>query len=104
VTGVDASGNRIFATVSDATDTILSTTMLPDVNAHSIAVDPLNGDVFVPLEASLTGAPDALCPNGCVAVYAAAVPEPSSLLLAGVALLSTAGACGWVRRSKSRHS
>jgi hypothetical protein len=105
VTGVDASGNRIFAVVSDATNSILSTTSLPNVNAHSIAVDPLNGEVFVPLPANLSGAPDALCPNGCVAVYSleTAVPEPSSLPLAVVALLSTAGAGVWIRRKARRH-
>lgn len=104
VTGVDASGNRIFAVVSDATNTILSTTGLPNVNAHSIAVDPLTGHVFVPLEGNLPGAPDALCPNGCVAVFAlsTSVPEPSTLPLGLMALLSTAGAYVWVRR-KGRH-
>jgi DNA-binding beta-propeller fold protein YncE len=105
VTGVDASGNRIFAVVSDATNSIVSTTSLPDVNAHSIAVDPLNGEVFVPLPASLPGAPNAVCPNGCVGVYSieTAVPEPSSLALTVVALLSTAGAGVWARRKARRH-
>jgi hypothetical protein len=79
VTGTDATGvNRIFAVISDATDTLLQTVAVPDVNAHSIAVDPLNGDVFPPLEGSIVGgAQDTLCPRGCVAVFAQNIPEPS---------------------------
>jgi hypothetical protein len=75
----DATGvNRIFAVISDATDTLLQTVAVPDVNAHSIAVDPLNGDVFPPLEGSIVGgAQDTLCPRGCVAVFAQNIPEPS---------------------------
>jgi hypothetical protein len=104
VTGDDAGGsNRIFAVISDATDTLLQTVSVPDVNAHSISVDPLNGEVFLPLEGSVVGgAQDALCPIGCVAVFATNVPEPSSLPILGFALLGVAGAATWVRRSAHR--
>jgi hypothetical protein len=101
VTGSDATGNnRIFAVISDATDTILQTIALPDVNAHSIAVDPLNDDVFVPLEGSIPGGvQDPLCPGGCIAVFAqTAVPEPASLPVFGFALLAIAGSLALVRR------
>jgi hypothetical protein len=101
VTGSDATGNnRIFGVISDATDTLIQTVALPDVNAHSISVDPLNGDVFVPLEGSIVGGlQDPLCPGGCIAVFAQNVPEPaSSLPLLAFALLGTAGASTMIRR------
>jgi hypothetical protein len=76
---------------------VTQTVSLPlDASAHSIAVDPLNGDVFVPLAGDtyvngvLTG-PDPTCPMGCIAVYG--VPEPDSLpmlLIGAVALLGLA--------------
>jgi hypothetical protein len=91
VTGVDASGNRIFAVISDTTDTILQAIDLPNVNAHSIAVDPLNGEVFVPLEGNVPGSPDALCSGGCIAVFSQPVPEPDTLPLLAVGLLGDAG-------------
>jgi hypothetical protein len=102
VTGVDASGNRSFAVISDATDTLLQSIGLPDVNAHSIAVDPLNGDVFVPLEGDLPGAPDALCPGGCIAVFAQGVPEPAPLPIFAFAVLALAGVSTWIRRAPNR--
>jgi hypothetical protein len=71
---------------------------LPGVNAHSIAVDPFNLDVFVPLEGSVAGgAQDALCPNGCIAVFAQA-PEPPSLALLLPAFLGVVTAAMWRRR------
>ncbi len=93
VTGVDASGNRVIDVVSDATDSILQEINLSalgaGVNAHSVAVDPLNGDIFVPLEGTTAAAADTLCPNGCVAVFAA--PEPGSLPIIVVGLAGLIG-------------
>jgi hypothetical protein len=103
VTGDDATGaNRIFAVISDSTDSVLQTVALPDVNAHSISVDPLNGEVFVPLEGSIVGgAQDALCPLGCVAVYAAPEPPPLAILFTAFLGLVTVGM--W-RRGHTRQS
>ena len=56
--------------------------------AHSVAADPVTGDVYVPFGGGPAN-PGSVCPNGCIAVFAdvAAVPEPGSLplLMAGVA-------------------
>jgi hypothetical protein len=84
VTGVNSSGGRAFDIINEMSLSILQSVSLPDVNAHSIAVDPGNGFAYVPLPGSIAGAPDTLCPLGCVAVYG--VPEPGSLslLLAGM--------------------
>ncbi len=98
VTGDDATGdNRIFGVISDATDTLLQTVALPDVNAHSISVDPLNGEVFVPLEGSVVGgAQDPLCPSGCIAVFAV-VPEPPSLAIFLTAFFGIVTVATWRR-------
>lgn len=97
VTGKDAAGNRVFDVISDVTDFLLQSVLLPVSalsNPHSIAVDPLNGDVFVPLAGSIAGVPDATCPLGCVAVFAQSVPEPGSLpiMLTGLVALLGLGA------------
>ena len=99
MTGATTSG-RAFDVISDATDTVLQSVSLPNVNAHSIAVDPLNGDVFVPLEnGSATGnITDPLCPSGCVAVFAQPVPEPTSSTILVMGLLGLVGLTGWRTR------
>ena len=98
VTGVDATNGRAFDVFSDTSFSLLNSVALPSVNAHSITVDPFNGNVFVPLEGTTAAGTDALCPLGCVAVFAP-VPEPPSLLLMLTALLGLAGA-GWPRRAR----
>jgi hypothetical protein len=97
VTGVDAAGNRVIDVVNDAALSVLQSIDLTalgadHVNAHSVAVDPFNGNIFVPLEGTTATATDTLCPNGCVAVFAmAAVPEPGSLAVLVVGLAGLMG-------------
>ncbi len=60
-------------------------------NDHSVAVDPVSGEVFVPLGASTTANPDLICPAGCIAVFTPVpVPEPATWPLVALAL-STLG-------------
>ena len=94
VTGVDSSGNRVIGIFADGTYSLLQSIDLTalgadNVNAHSVAVDPFNGDVYVPLEGTTSTATDTLCPNGCVAVFG--VPEPGSLPLLVVGLAGLMG-------------
>ena len=101
VTGVDAAGHRVISVISDMTDAILQdidlTALGADtVNAHSVAVDPLNGDIFVPLEGSVGTSVNTLCPLGCVAVFAA--PEPGTLPVLFVGLAGLIGLA--VRRAR----
>jgi len=88
---------RFFDVVSDDLlgGIIDQTVDLPDTaSAHSIAVDPLNGDVFVPLAG---GSGNTTCPLGCVAVFGT-VPEPGSLPMIIVGLVGLLG-LGFYRRA-----
>jgi hypothetical protein len=95
VTGQDASGARVFDVISDTSQSLLQSVLLGVSNLsnpHSISVDPVSGDVFVPLAGSTPSAPNELCPLGCIAVFAERVPEPSTyiLMLAGLGLFYVA--------------
>jgi hypothetical protein len=89
---------RFFDVVSDngASSTILQSITLPATSsAHSIAVDPFNGDVFVPLAG--TGNSD--CPLGCIAVFAPTpLPATWPLFATGIGAL---GLLGWRRKRKA---
>ena len=53
--------------IIDAT-TLSQVSAIPTAtNSHSVAVDPINNDIFFPLTA---GASNTICPDGCVGVYA----------------------------------
>jgi hypothetical protein len=71
------SSGPVLGVIDSSTDALLQ--LIPtDPSAHSVAVDPISGEVFVPFGASAT---DTLCPSGCIAVFAdsvSAVPEPST--------------------------
>lgn len=104
VTGKDASGHRVIAVLNDAVYALLQsidlTALGANVNAHSVAVDPLNRNIFVPLEGSTKAGTDSLCPLGCVAVFA--ISEPAPLPLLAFALLGLAMAGLWIRQETPR--
>jgi len=92
---LDASG-PVLGIIDANTDLLLQ--KVPTTPAdHSVAVDPLTGDAFVPL-GGVAG--NTVCPNGCIGVYARAVPEPSSLPLLATAVLGFAGLLGWRMRGE----
>jgi hypothetical protein len=69
-------GATRFFDVVDADGNILQTVTLPTTSsAHSITVDPLDGDVFVALAGSNAAGSNTVCPLGCIAVFSQ-VPGP----------------------------
>ena len=66
-------GGPVLGIIDASTDLLLQL-VATDLSAHSVAVDPISGEVFVPFGASAT---DTVCPSGCIAVFSD-VPEPST--------------------------
>ena len=98
MTGNDGSNTtRFFDVVTDAGagSTIVQTVDLPDTtSAHSITVDPFDGEVFVALAGTFgpTGidpCPASFANPGCIAVFG--VPEPGSLPILVVGLAGLMG-------------
>jgi len=89
----------VLGIIDGATNTFLQN--LPTTpNGHSVAVDPVSGEVFVPF-AGIAG--NTVCPNGCIAVFSASsanVPEPGALPLLAAGLVGFAGLT-WCRRQLS---
>jgi hypothetical protein len=83
------SAGPILGIVDSLTDTIVQT-ITTNITAHSVSVDPVSGEIFVPYGASTPFFTNTVCPNGCIAVFAPvspAVPEPSTwaMMLLGFA-------------------
>jgi hypothetical protein len=96
VTGNDGTNDtRFFDIVTDTgtSSTISQTVNLPTTtSAHSITVDPLNGDVYVALAGTsvLDPCPTSFANPGCVEVFRQ-VPEPGSLPVLVVGLAGLIG-------------
>jgi hypothetical protein len=88
--GGSAPGQRFFDVV-DADGNILTTVDLPNTtSAHSITVDPFNGNVWVPLAGTVGGLNPCPTSVGCIAVFA---PVPGPIVGAGVpGLIAASGA------------
>ncbi len=102
VTGSNAAGDRVIDVFSDSGYALLQSIDLTTAgfgksNLHSVAVDPLNDEIFVPITASSTAFPNTACVNGCIAVFAQNVPEPGTGPLALSALLGLFGITFWRR-------
>lgn len=87
VTGANAAGDRVIDVYDGTTYALLQEIDLTAMGfgtgkAHSVAVDPLTGEIFVPIPG---GGTNTACAIGCVAAFDL-VPEPPSLpvLLAGL--------------------
>jgi PEP-CTERM motif len=97
VTGNGGTNTTRFFDIVDANGNVIQTVDLPDTtSAHSIAVDPLNGDVFVALAGTFGPTGIDPCPAtqanpGCIAIFAQAVPEPGSLPVLVVGLAGLIG-------------
>jgi hypothetical protein len=87
-------GGPVLGVIDGLTETFLQN-IRTTPGDHSVAVDPVSGEVFVPFGGSFGSAVNTVCPSGCIAVFV--TPEPGSLLLLGAGLIAV-GSLSWRRR------
>jgi hypothetical protein len=93
-------GGPVLGIIDGLTETFLQNVRTTP-NDHSVAVDPVSGEVFVPFGGSFGSAVNTVCPSGCIAVFG--VPESGSLLLLGTGLIAV-GSLSWHRRATGRRT
>ena len=80
-------GGPVLGIIDGLTETFLQNVPTTPGD-HSVAVDPVSGEVFVPFGGSFGTATNTICPLGCIGVFV--TPAPASLLLLGAGLVGFA--------------
>ncbi len=82
-------GGPVLGVIDGATGSFVQNLPIT-FNDHSVAVDPISGEVFVAFGASTPTNPNPYCAAGCIGVFApegqVSVPEPATLPIMAVAL------------------
>jgi hypothetical protein len=96
--GLLGAGNKPELVIIDAATDMITQIIPTTPGDHSVSVDPLTGEIFLPTAAN---AANTFCTNGCVAVFAetaSAVPEPSTWAMMLLGFLGLAFAFRTKRR------